>query len=85
MIENILDENENAVEIGTPDLGQLIERITIGLDAPRLREEGVADLPDGCFRREGNDDNKNKGDDAADGEQTDDNMENGFRSHADGV
>ena len=32
-----------------------------------------------------NDDNKNKGDDAADGEQTDDHMENGFRSHADGV
>ena len=75
----------DGVKVGAPDLGQLIECVLVGVHAPADGHEGVADGGDGFLGREGNDDNEEEGNDAADGEQTDDPMEDRFGSHADAI
>ena len=77
--------NEQGVKIGAPDLGKLPEGVGVGLHAPAFGKEGIADLPNGCFRGEGDDHHKYEGDDTGQREQAQNHMEQGFRARADGV
>lgn len=77
--------DKHTVEEGPPDLGQLSEGIGKGCRAPLGRPEGVADLTDGLLGREGDDDNEDKRDDAAQGEQSDHDMDDCFRAGTDGI
>ena len=75
--------DEDGVKVGSPDLGQLVEGVLEGLHAPLLGDKGITDGPDGCLRREGDDDDEDERNDTAQAEQAHDHMDQGFGLHAD--
>ena len=69
------DGDQEGIEVAPPQGAAQFESVGEGLGAPGDRCKGVANLADAFLRGEGNDDNKDEGDNAHEGEHAQHGME----------
>lgn len=79
------DGDQEGVEVAPPQSVAQLEGVIKGLGAPGKRSEGITDLADALFGRESDDDDEDKGDNAQECEQSQNDVEHRLGSCAEPV